>query len=110
MMVNATLYNSKINEAVESGITNFISLDLEVKQRLIKAAFLKQGSEERKDLIKDALQQESVVLLIESLIRTNGNDSIDTSALLIEECLHHIRSVLAEQADADIHKRYKENK
>lgn len=109
MMLNNTIYNNKINEAVENGMTDFVSLDLEVKQRLIKAAFLNQDSLQRKDLIKEALQQDSVVLLIESLIRTNGNDSIDTSALLIEECLHFIKLQLAEQADADIHKRCKEN-
>ena len=54
MMLNNTIYNNKINEAVDSGITDFVSLDLEVKQRLIKAAFLNQDSLQRKDLIKEA--------------------------------------------------------
>jgi len=108
MMINNTLYIGKINEAVESGVSDFLSLDLEVKQRLIKAAFLKQDRSERMDLIKKATQQDSIVLLIESLIRTNGNDSIDTSALIIEECLHFIKSELAEQANLDIQKKYKE--
>ena len=108
-MLNNTIYNNKINEVVENGNTNFIRWEREVKQRLIKAAFQNQDPTKRKDLIKKALQQDSVVLLIESLIRTNGNDSIDTSALLIEECLHFIKLQLAEQADSDIHKRCKEN-